>query len=84
LLLLTPYRRLGWRRAIAFCAAAMAVAAACEVWCSYLVRYFFALGSQEMLGRNPAVQMNFALAHPILMAKVIVQTLWYETVSRAQ
>src|SRR5262249_10833649 len=80
LLLLTPYRRLGWRRAIAFCAAAMAVAAAPEVWWSYLVRHFFAyarleslfeLGNQEMPGHNAAVQMNFAIAHPILMAKVI-------------
>src|SRR5947209_3781474 len=77
-LLLTPYRRLGWRRAIAFCAAAMAVAAACEVWWSYLVRHFFALGSQEMLGRNPAAQRNFAIAHPILIAKVILQTLWHD------
>ena len=55
--------------------AAMAVAAACEVWWSYLVRHFFALGSQEMLGHNPAAQMNFAIAHPILIAKVILQTL---------
>ena len=85
LLLLTPYRRLGWRRAIAFCAAAMAVAAAPEVWWSYLVRHFFAyarleslfeLGNQEMPGHNAAVQMNFAIAHPILMAKVILITLW--------
>jgi uncharacterized membrane protein len=78
LLLLAPYSRLGWRRAIAFCAAAMAVAAAGEIWWSYLVRHFFALGSREALGHDPAVQMHFAIAHPILMAKVILETLWYD------
>ena len=55
LLLLAAYKRLGWRRAIAFCGAAMAVAGGAYLWWSYLVRPFFRDGlirySRQSSGR---------------------------------
>ncbi len=80
LLLLAAYRRLGWRRAAVFCVGVMAFAASAYIWWAYLARRFFPLGGAgETSGRHdPAAQMNFAAAHPILMAKVMLRTLWHQ------
>ncbi len=79
MLLLAVYRRLGWRRAAGFCSGAMAVAAGAYLWWSHLVRRFFALSAEGF--RDPhgmGTQTAFAIAHPILLTKVLLRTLWHQ------
>jgi uncharacterized membrane protein len=78
LLLLAAYRRLGWQRAIAFCAGAMGTAGGAYLCWSYLVRRFFAMAAAEFSGHNPYAQIIFIKAHPISAAKIVLGTLWHQ------
>jgi uncharacterized membrane protein len=78
-LLLAAYGRLGWRRAAAFCAGVMALALGAYIGWAYLVRPFFAVSAQGFHGNhNPAMQIGFIKAHPILAAEVFPRTLWHQ------
>jgi uncharacterized membrane protein len=73
-LLLTAHKRLGWRRAVSFCSIAVGFAVVSYFCWSYLVRPFIALAG-EGHGQNPSAQVRFIIAHPILLAKVVLSTL---------
>jgi uncharacterized membrane protein len=76
LLLVGAYRRLGWQRAIAFCAGAISLAGAAYACWSFIVRPFFALAAPESPDRNPHAQILFVTAHPISTAMMVLRTLW--------
>lgn len=79
LLLLAAYKRLGWRRAILFCSAAIAVAAGAYLAWSYFVRPIFVLAGGDFAGHNPPAQVHFIAAHPIGFTRVLFHTIKWDT-----
>lgn len=74
LLLLTSYRRIGWRKSILFSSVACTIAGVCYLYWSYLIRGF--LGRMgEHNGQNPAAQVKFILSHPIKMPRVLLASI---------
>ena len=74
LLLLSAYKRLGWRRAISFCSFTMGVAIVSYLYWSYLVRRFLPLAG-EAHDQDPAAQVRFIAGHPLSLLKVLLATL---------
>lgn len=65
LLLLPAYKRLGWRRAILFCAGVIAFCSCAYVAWSYFVRPIFAMAARDFESRNPSAQVGYILTHPV-------------------
>ncbi|MGH9437105.1 MAG: DUF2142 domain-containing protein [Terriglobia bacterium] len=78
LLLIPAYKRLGWRRAIQFCVAAIVISAGAYLTWSYLVRPIFPMASVGWQGRNPSAQVHFILAHPTGFVIVLLHTLKWD------
>lgn len=74
-LLLGAHKRLGWRRAASFCAAAIAAALGGYIMWSCIVRDFVSLAGADFPGHNPSAQVHFIILHPIQFASVLVRTL---------
>ena len=74
LLLLSAYKRLGWRRAISFCLLAAGVAVTCYAGWSLVIKRFLSLAG-EGHGQNPTAQIHFIIAHPLSFARVLLVTL---------
>lgn len=75
LLLLPAYKRLGWRRAISFCAAVIVFCACSYLVWSYFVRAFIPFAGSDFRGHNPSAQLHFVFAHPSGFAAVLLHTL---------
>src|SRR5947209_6006207 len=73
-LILTAHKRLGWRRALTFCAVATGIAAGCYFYWSFLARPFVALAG-ETHGQKPGDQVHFIVSHPFSFVHVILATL---------
>lgn len=78
LLLLPVYKRVGWRRAILFCAAAIAFCACAYLAWSYFVQPIFAMAARDFEARNPSAQLRFLLTHPLSFAVALRHTLVWD------
>lgn len=78
LLLLPAYKRLGWRRTLLFCAAAICISAAAYVAWATCVRPVFALAGNDFRGSDPAAQAHFLLTHPVGVLMILLRTIRVE------